>query len=182
MNNTFKTTDPKQRGAFGAGDIGIVVGSKGKRNSLCWKSIEIWNVFAVIEGDVEDVKHIEMARTHKNAEVRRLNREIWCSHICQAQLLVGPRKRWEEDDLVEKRLQGWPTIHSRTYKSITVNELTDIIMTHRELVREWYGKKMVQHKVPVEPVPEPVVVVEAAAEEPEFQLDSGLDSWEDSDV
>jgi hypothetical protein len=27
-----------------------------------------------------------------------------------------------------------------------------------------------------------VVVVEAAAEEPEFQLDSGLDSWEDFDV
>ena len=33
------------------------------------------------------MKHIEMARTHKNAEVRRLNREIWCSHICQAQFV-----------------------------------------------------------------------------------------------
>jgi hypothetical protein len=177
MNNSFKTTDPNQRRLFGNGDIGVVAGPKGKKNAICWKSIEIWNVFCVIADIKEDLGHIDKAKHHTNLEVRRLNREIWCKHICNAQLDVGPRKSWDPEDLP----QGWPTIHTRSYKSITINQITDIILAHRDTVREWYERKTASEtKVNAEPV------APAAAEEPEpepepeivISLDSGVDDWE----
>jgi hypothetical protein len=174
MNNSFKTTDPNQRRLFGHGDIGVVAGPKGKKNAICWKTIEIWNVFCVIADIKEDLDHIDKAKHHANMEVRRMNREIWCRHICNAQLEVGPRKTWDPEVLP----QGWPTIHERSYKSITINQITDIILAHRDTVREWYEKKTASET-------KAKAVAPAAAEEPEpepvfeISLNSGVDDWED---
>jgi hypothetical protein len=176
MNNNFKTTDPNQLSLFGAGDIGVVAGDRGKKNAICWKNIEIWNVFCVITNTKEDEDHVERARNHANLEVRRMNRAIWCKHICDAQLEVGPRKTWDSDDLP----RGWPTIHERSYKSITIDQITKIIMDHRATVREWYVKKTAAYAkaaaepaAAAEPEPEPEPVPEI-----EISLDSGVDDWE----
>ena len=178
MNSSFKTTDPNQRSLFGTGDIGIVAGPKGKKNSICWKSIEIWNVYNVLGNVLEDNRNIDKARNHADTEVRRLNRVIWCKHIVDAQLEVGPRKAWDPDDLP----RGWPTLQARTYKSIPLNELTDIILAHRALVHAWNQKRLKPVAVVpavVEIVAPEVVAVVAAAAEPEFSLESGVDDWED---
>ena len=184
MNNSFKTTDPNQRRLFGNGDIGVVAGPKGKKNAICWKSIEIWNVFCVIADIKEDLDHLDKAKNHTNLEVRRLNREIWCKHICNAQLDVGPRKSWDPEVLP----QGWPTIHERSYKSITINQISDIIMAHRDTVREWYVKKKAaetkaaETKAAETKAAQETHVYQAVAEEPktvpEISLDSGVDDWE----
>ena len=172
MNNNFKTSDPNQRRLFGTGDIRIIAGARGGRNAICWKSIEIWSVFCVLSENLEDNNVIDKARHHENTEVRRLNRVKWCKHICDAQTEVGPRKAWDSDNLP----RGWPTIKEHSRKSIPLNDLTEIILEHRDRVILWNSQRIAVVPEVVHVVPE---VVPDVVSEPEFNLDSGVDNWED---
>ena len=141
-----------------------------------WSSLTNWVAAQVIGNETEkfDMDDLYERLSHKDISVRIPAKTEWCKRIGRA-VIHGDGDRQFMDG---EGSTNFPRIKARNYNTITLTELTWILMDHREKIKNWViakNKPKVAPKVIVsvpEPEPEPELVIEN---------DNVPDDWDASD-
>ena len=143
-----------------------------------WSSLTNWVAAQVIGNETEkfDMDDLYERLSHKDISVRIPAKTEWCKRIGRA-VIHGDGDRQFMDG---EGSTNFPRIKARNYNTITLTELTWILMDHREKIKNWViakNKPKVVPKVIVsvpepEPEPEPELVIEN---------DNVPDDWDASD-
>jgi len=139
-----------------------------------WGRITLWNAL-----ELDFVKLITTMLTHQDLSQRVRAREDWSGRIAEAIWKCEGDKQFMYG---EGRYNG-PKIKERNYNSISLYDVTWIILNHRNQIVEWTDAKRMRAeavakpiKLAAEPTPLPETVEKAVV----VQDNGDIDDWEDA--
>lgn len=172
----FQAHDSRHKSVFGSKPLEI---AWNKKKVISWDSIQMWNAATVLYDPKQhetDIHTINLMMYHADANVRLSNRKKWIKRIIDAHVTGSGYRSFMNGEST-----SWPKLNNSNCRSIEVNTLTDIILKHRERVKEWKLNKdtprtlspqaaeLTENEVTESEVTESEVTIE----------ESGVDNWED---
>lgn len=152
MSDPLRAHDARQKHILGTQPI--AVRERASKGTIAWSSIQAWNAYVVISKPSmsrEDEAMVERVRDNDDFNVRRVNRDKWVKSILDSHLAHsgsrGYANRMAEHD--------YPRLKQRDRREISLGELTDIIMAHREEIKVWHQARKTEKlaaKAPKAPV------------------------------
>ncbi len=147
----------------------------GKIGQSEWSSLTNWVASQVIGNETEkfDMDALYERLSHKDIRVRSAAGTEWCSRIGRAVIHGDGDRQFMNGE----RSTNFPRIKANNYKEITIEDLTWILMDHREKIKRWVIAKNKPKVIPkIESVPEPKPESELVIENPNVP-----DNWDASD-
>jgi len=132
-----------------------------------WSNLSDW-VKHEVDAPTFNMELLMTRMAHKDCELRWKNQRVWMGYILDASRTdnyIVPSHKGEIE------ISKAPRIRARTYKQgISLQELTQILLDHRDKMVEWKkAKPSVVAEPEPDPEPEPELVIEDNGE---------LDDWE----
>ena len=173
----FQAHDSRHKSYFGSKPLEI---AWNKKKVISWDSIQMWNAGTVLYDPKQhetDIHTINLMMYHADANVRLSNRKKWIKRIIDAHVTGSGYRSFMNGEST-----SWPKLNNSNCRSIEVNTLTDIIIKHRERVKEWKLNKDIPRVKDTPRVlsPQAAEVTESEVTESEVTIEeSGVDNWED---
>ena len=179
MTTPFKANDSRQVALLGNKPLAITWGRRG----ISWNALQMWNASVVLfdpQQDEQDIRTVNNMLYKDDYAVKRANRDKWVRQIIDAHVKGTGFRAFQDGDTT-----AWPKIQRSDVSTITVLELTNVLLAHRQQVRAWAlarTRKPVTPveapveppvEAPVEPPVEPVVAIEP------LQPDEVPDCWDE---
>ena len=139
-----------------------------------WGRITLWNAL-----ELDFVKLITTMLTHKDPSHRRAFQKDWAGRIAEAIWTCEGDKQFMHG---EGRYNG-PKIKERIHNSISLYDVTWIILNHRNQIVEWTDAKRMRAEAsakPIKLVAEPKSLPETVEKVVVVQDNGDIDDWEDA--
>lgn len=113
-----------------------------------WNVIGHWNASLVLFNSgidilYKDKQYVNLMRNGKTLTEKSTNRDKWCFRIVNELI----RKQGTKQFLLGEESSNWPKIKEYEYKNgISIDKITDIIMSHREALEIWKQNKLKKTK------------------------------------
>jgi len=157
-----------------------------------WERVMYWNGASMLDADTNtsDVALVLRMASHDNYSVRKQNQHAWMKKIIRAIWTSEGDKAFTDAAYVGPRL------HERARPTISLYDLTVIIMEHRNAIMKWQKEtnrsvmccvSIAKAPAPKVPVPSKEEKPQEVEEEPPTKPDQvvipeyELDDWEDGD-
>ena len=170
---TFKAHDAKQVSILGNKPLAMTWGKRG----ISWNALQMWNASVVLFEPTQeemDVRTINAFLYNADYNIKTTNRNKWIKQILDAHIKGSGFRAFQHGDST-----SWPKISRGEMKTITLQELTDVLLEHREAVRAW---KNTRNRGRAEEITTPELTPEVETPEtPEvetLQNEDVPDSWD----
>jgi hypothetical protein len=179
----FKAYDAKHLAILGDKPLSLTWGKK--RGAVSWNAIQMWNASVVLfeEDQCEhDIKMINNMIYQTDFNIKRSNRQKWVKRIINAHIQGSGYRSFQDGEST-----SWPKINASETRNISILELTDIIIKHREQVKLWKASrsftKEKSQKLQEKSEEKPEKSEEKPEKKPETELSpliaEDVESWED---
>ena len=156
MTFPFKAQDSKQVSLLGNKPLAITWGKRG----ISWNALQMWNEAVVLfdpQQDELDVRTVNNMLYKEDYNIKRANRDKWVRQIINAHVKGSGYHSFKDGEST-----AWPKISVGDQNTISIIDLTNILLEHRQQVRAWVLARSRQPIVSAEEV-EPVVIEESSA-------------------
>lgn len=170
MTSPFKAHDAKQVSRLGNKPLAITWGRRG----ISWNALQMWNASVVLfdpKQDEMDVRTVNNMMFKEDYTVKRANQDKWVRQIIDAHIKGTGFRAFQDGDST-----AWPKITRGDVSSISIIDLTGILLEHRQQVRAWAMTRKVETPKPPPEVPEPVTITQEVTF---VQPEEVPDNWDD---
>ena len=167
---TFKAHDAKQVSILGNKPLAMTWGKRG----ISWNALQMWNASVVLFEPIQeemDVRTINAFLYNADYNIKITNRNKWIKQILDAHIKGSGFRAFQHGDST-----SWPKISRGEMKTITLEELTNVLLEHREAVRAWKNKRNRGRAETTPEVETPEVTPEVTPEP--LQNEDVPDSWD----